>query len=562
MKRFLAMMLVLGMSLSLVGCGKTADPAKPEGDKPTAEGGDKLAAKQEYNTYISSDPMTLDLSLRSDQYSSTILLNTLEGLTRNEAQADGSYKLVPAGAKEWSSNEDQTVWTFKLNDNKWDDGKAVTAQDYLYSIQRSCDPETGSPTAYDLDPIKNFHDINGGKMQMSELGVKAIDEQTLEITLAAPTPHFLELTHGMNLRPQREDFVKANGDKYGAEAATFIGCGPFTLKSWTHNNLMVLEKNPNYWDAENVTLEKVNCKIITDSNTVNTAFLNGEIDYARASKTEWVEKFSQVKDVQSYKVPSATATYSFFNTEDKLFSNANVRKAFITGINREELNQMCFSGMREPLYGWVVDALWAGDVHFREFAGEPIKEMASEGTPKEMLLKGMEELGLGTDPASLDVTFRLAGTDEWFRTLGEYLQQAYKTSLGINLKIDQSEWGIFIDNVEKGNFQIGFMGWGASYNEPYDVLSLFISTSTAIHTGWKNPEYDAMIKKAAVEVDNQKRAEIYKEAETLLIKTDAVVNPLACTTYNDFFAGKVAGTEKTTPVFGTVGWKSLSIIEK
>lgn len=560
MKRFLAMMLVLAMSFSLVGCGK--EPTAEDPTKPTESTGEKLAAKQEFNTYIGSEPMTLDLSKRSDTYSSTVLLNTLESLTRNHANTDGSYEIVPAGAKEWKSNDDGTVWTFTLNDNKWDDGKPVTAGDYLYSIQRTANPDTAAPLALDLIPIKNFEAVNAGKMDMKELGVKAIDDKTLEFTLTAPTPYFMDLTYGLLMAPQRQDFVEAQGDKYGAESASFIGCGPYKLASWTHNNMLEFEKNPNYWDNANVKLEKVHCKIIADANTANNAFLNNELDYVRASKTEWIGKFSEVAGVQKFITPSATLAYSFFNTDDKLFSNANVRKAFIQGINREELNEMCFSGLREPSYGWVVDALWCGDVNYREFAGQPIKDMMAKDTdPKALLVKGLEELGMDTDPTKITVSFRLAGTDEFFRTLGEYLQQAYKTSLGVNLEIDFSEWGIFIDNVEKGNFQIGFMAWGAGINDPYDVLKLFMSSSNAIHTGWSNADYDALMAKAGVEMDAKARAELYKQAEQMVLNEFAVANPLACSVYNDFFVEKLKGADVSTAIFESESWKSLYFVE-
>ena len=185
--------------------------------------------------------------------------------------------------------------------------------------------------------------------------------------------------------------------------------------------------------------------------------------------------------------------------------------------------------------------------------------MTKQKDPKDLLLLGMEELGLGDDPATLDITFALSGTDNWYRNLGEYLQQAYGASLGINLKIDFSEWGIFISNVESGNYQIGLMGWSAGINDPYDVLSLHTSASNAIYTGWANDEYDALIAEASVTMDDQARAELYKEAEDMLIKEYGVANPLATSVSNLFYRDYVTGYD-TMPL-STLGYKFIQILE-
>ena len=180
-----------------------------------------------------------------------------------------------------------------------------------------------------------------------------------------------------------------------------------------------------------------------------------------------------------------------------------------------------------------------GETNFREAAGDTIKDMAEElakegKTPKDLLLEGMQELGLGTDPSTLKITFSLAGTNDWYRTLGDYLQQTYLSVLGVNVEISFSEWGIFENNIQTGNYQIGFMGWGAYYNDPYDVLSLFVSTTDAIETGWSSPEYDELIAKAAVEMDDAKRLQYYIDAENLLLRENCVVTPFATAQTNVF----------------------------
>jgi oligopeptide transport system substrate-binding protein len=437
--------------------------------------------------------------------------------------------------------------------------RPVTAQQYVYGIRRAADPKTGSPNSFFLEPLKNFEAVNKGEMDVSKLGVRAVDDMTLEITLKAPTPMFLSMINETVYYPLREDKIKEWSEKYGSEAQYFIANGPFKLESWTHNNSMVLTKNDAYWDAEHVTLEKVNIFIMSDETTYYNAFLSGELDFVTAGQKEWVERFKGT-DAQYAPYSTATISYAFYNAKDALFKNANVRKAFTLAVNREDINEMCFGGLRIPTYGWVVPTISVGNTNYRKAAGDIIMEMSeqlkSEGkTPKDLLLQGMKELGLGDDPSKLEVTFSLAGTSEWFRTLGEYLQQVYKTELGVNMKISYADWGIFYDNVQKGNYQIGFMGWGAYYNDPYDVLSLFVSSYDAIKTGWSDSRYDELLKHASTELDEAQRLKDYINAENILIREQCVVSPIATARANRFIKPWVHGY--ATLGFSGIGYKYI-----
>ena len=241
MKKLLALSLALLMCLSFAACSNGNDHKDPgttggdatgttdnKGEGSTDTGEPKLAKDQTYNTYLTSDPTTLDISLRADTYSSTIMLNTMEGLIRT-GEKDGDYVILPGLATEWSANDDGTVWTFKLRDSKWEDGEAVTAEQFVYSLRRSAAPETGSPNSFFLEPILNFSGVNAGEMPAEELGVKAVDANTLEITLTNPTPSFLMMLDGTVYYPQREDKQKEFGDKYGSGSHYYISNGPFQL---------------------------------------------------------------------------------------------------------------------------------------------------------------------------------------------------------------------------------------------------------------------------------------------------------------------------------------------
>lgn len=545
MKRTLALVLAMLMMLSMfAGCSKTETETTAasgsESETTTAAEGEELDAEQYYNTYIGAEPTTLDISRSSDTYGGTILTAISEPLTRL-ADVDGEYKVIPAAAKEWSVSDDGLVWTFKLNENKWRDGSAVTANDFVYAYRRLADPDTAAPLSYMFECIKGYKAVQSGEAEPETIGVKAVDDLTLEITLEAPTPHFMSLTSLRFAAPLNQAAVEEHGEAYGSELDKIECNGPFYIESWTHQSEIVLKKNPNYWNADEIKLETVTYRIIGDENTAYNEFEIGGIDYVSTGKKEWVDRFSQKEGTYRVTYPLATESFIFFNQNDELFSNANIRKAFSIGLDRNDINDVVFTGLRVPATGWVASAIAVGETNYREQAGDMIAELEKQGEAKDLLLKGMEELGLGSDPSTLDITFSLGGTDQWYRTMGEYLQQAYKESLGVNLKIQTNEWAVFSDNVEASNYQLGFMAWGAFYNDPIDVLNVFKSTAGSVNTGWVSEEYDSLLDKASVEMDEAARTELYKQAEKLLVVDDCVIAPVADSTGNYFYYDYVQG---------------------
>lgn len=564
MKKLTAMLLALAMVLSLVACGgNNANNGNSTKDNTStntpADDSNTPAAAQYYNTYMSSDPTSMDISRISDSYSSGVVNNVMESLVRM-GEKDGNYEVIPGDAQTWESNEDGTVWTFHLGDNTWSDGQPVTAQDYVYSLQRSADPATGCPNDYFLMPLEGYYEVRDGA-SLDTLGVKALDDKTLEITLSYPVPSFLEMACGTVYYPQRQDIVEKYGEQYGSEPEYTVFNGAYSMESWTHNSSIVLKKRADYWNADEVQIENVTMYILADGNTAYTMYEANELDYVGTSTAEWVQKFLARDDTDYVKTYSASVNYAFYNTKDELFQNANIRRAFNMAVDREDLNEVTFGGRSNAATGWVTGAMAVGSTNYREYAGDMIQEMyddaaANNMTAKDYLLKGMEELGLGDDPSTLDITFSLAGTDEWFRTYGEYLQQTYNTALGIDLKIDFSEWGIFSSNLEQGNYQIGYMGWGAYYNDPYDVLSLFKSDVDSIQTGWSNAEYDELVNKAQSEMDETKRLEMYKQAETILLLDEYVVNPILFPSSNSFYRSYVQGY--STLAFSSGGYQGMN----
>ena len=517
--------------------------------------GNQLDADQHYNTYMSADPTTLDSVKGNDTYGWSVLLNIMEPLTRMDEQ-DGETVRVPAGAKSWESNDDGTVWTFTLNDNKWSDGEPVTAEDYVYGIKRTLDPESGSLNSYLITCIKNGKAVNNGEMSVDELGVKAVDDKTLKITLEQPTPYFLSLTDTRAMLPERQDIVEKYGDTYGAEAGNIVCNGPFKRDTWTHNSEITISKNDNYWDADSVHLDKVTWKIIQEETTVYNSFDSGSLDTCSSGTPEWIDRFSKKDGVKSLEYENTTLRCHFFNTKDELFQNENIRKAFTYAMDREDINSTIYFDTHKPSYSWVMGPVSTGENgSYREQVGEtPLKDIMANQDPKELLLKGMEELGLGDDPSQITVTLSVGGTTQWLRTYGEYFQQKYEDVLGVKIELEQNEWGTFQSKINSGDYQMGYMSWTIDYNDPISMLEIMKSDAGSIPTFWVNEEYDKLITQASKEMDEAKRTELYKQAEQILLE-ECPVCPVTNEVYHGFVYSYVKNI--STSPFNTMGMKKV-----
>jgi oligopeptide transport system substrate-binding protein len=380
LKKILAVMMAGAMMLSMAACGgEETTTAESTGEQKTIDG-NVLDAEQYFNGYLNSEPTTLDSVTGNDSYSSSILTNSMEPLTRL-AEKDGENVREGAAAESWESNEDGTVWTFHLRDNKWSDGQPVTANDYVYAITRVLTPETGSPNSWLLTCVKNANAVLAGEMDPSELGVKAVDDKTIEFTLESPTPYFLALTDTRVMMPQRQDIVEQYGESYGAEASNMVYNGPFKLETWTHNSELILVKNDQYWDAENVNLQTINYKIMNDENTIFNSFTNGSIDSCGCGTPEWMQKFEAMENVDYIHYTSPAVRFNFYNTKDELFQNANIRNAFTLALDREDIVEFGNRGFDFELFETIeiVGTVGANSTGDDGVAAEQLKRVGDVG---------------------------------------------------------------------------------------------------------------------------------------------------------------------------------------
>ena len=535
MKKFL-----LSLSLLFIfACG---------GDKKEIKTTSKPVENQELNVFLSSEPKTLDMSRATDQYSSAILALTNEGLVSAEINDKGQEVITPAVAESWSVSPDNLVWTFNLRDNAvWADGKPVTAQDFYYGITRSLDPKVGSSYAFLLYPIKGAQAFNSGKGSIEDVGIKVKDDHTLEFTLENPTPYFLQLGYFKNLYPQRKDIVDKYGEAYGSEGNHILSNGPYNLKEWVHSNKVVLEKNPTYWNSKEHKLDEINMLIVADENSRMNLLASSQVDIGYTDKPEWIKEFMNSGDFSNSKKYTLGTNYNTFNTKNKYFKNDKVRKAFSLALNREEINKVMFNNNFDPAYGFVSKGINVGDVEYRSIAPEPLKKLKEENPdPKALLSQGLVELGMDPNPENMTITFLSSGTSSWARKYSELLQQMLKQNLGVNVKAEFVEWPVYQKRNTELDYDMGGQAWTGDYNDPNTFLDMWMSSASIVPTGWSNPEYDSLIKKASLTSNEDERAKLFEKAENILLYEDAVISPTLYRVRNTYYRNYVKNYKPTT----------------
>lgn len=554
-KKLLAILLAGAMAVSLAACGG-GDDKEAQGSGKTIDG-NVLDAKQTLTVHHNSDPSTMDVVKGNDTNSMVLLRNTTEPLTRLE-EKDGKQERVAAGAESWESNEDGTVWTFHLRDNQWSDGQPVTANDYAYAMKQTLNPEAGSPNSFFLSCVKNAGPVGKGTMSVDELGIKAVDDKTLEITLEAPTPYFLAITDTRAMLPLRQDLSEKHGEKYGAELDTIVACGPFKISEWTHNSELKLVKNDSYWDKDSVNLEEITVKILQDENSIYNSFDTAALDVVGVGAKEWMDRFDKKDGVERRDSEKASVRFDFFNTKDELFQNVNIRKAVVLAVDREDMAETIYQGAHYPAYGWVPPTVTTGEQgEYRDQVEEPLKAMKEKENPRDLFIKGMEELGLGSDPSTVTFTYTMSGTTQWARNYMEYCQQILEKELGCKVELEFSEWGTFQQDINRGDYQMGNMIWGIDYSDPMAMLMMWKSGDMSVPTFWANEKYDALVDQAAVEMDEAKRVELYKQAENLLFEEGCQVCPLVYEGVHQFSYKYVKNLNTMDST--TTGWKNVYI---
>lgn len=511
---FLSMMIVLSMFLSACSGEKAGKDDKADGGKK------KEDVPQEMRVNIKTEPFSLHPGLANDSTSGTVLRNVFEGLTRI-GQDD---KPENAMAEDIQISDDQTVYTFKLRDAKWTNGDPVTAQDFEFAWKWALDPKNESQYAYQLyyvkggqafnemAPPKEGEDTKEFDAARDAVGVKAVDEKTLEVTLENPTPYFEELTAFYTYLPVNSKIAEANPDWYKNAGDNYTSNGPFKMVTWEHSDKIVLEKNEDYWDKDKVSLTKVEMYMINDDNTELSMFDNGELDWAGAPFGQLpTEAIPQLKDAGDLIIQPIAGTYWYkFNTEVEPLNNVNIRKALAYSINRKAIVENITQGGQVPAMAAVPPTM----IKENEKGYFTDNDLAKA---KEHLQKGLEELGK-KDVSELPPITVSYNTNEAHAKIAQAIQDMWKKELGIEVKLDNQEWAVYIEKLHNGDFQVGRMGWLGDFNDPINFLELFRDKLGGNNdTRWEHPKFKQLLIDSQKEKDAEKRLAMLKEAEEIFM---------------------------------------------
>ncbi len=454
-----------------------------------------------------AEPATLDPHKAEAVPDHNILRDLLEGLVAEGP--DG--KLVPGAAASWDISADGTVYTFHLRpDGKWSNGEPVTTADFVYSLRRVVDPQTGSKYTFLLYPIKNAEEISKGQTAPDTLGAEAVDAATLKLTLKAPTPYVLGLlTHGAAAPVHR-----ATVEKFGAQwvrAGNFVGNGAYTLKEWTPQSQVVLAKSPTYWDAKTVKITEVTYFPTEDSNTDLKRYRAGEVDMTNEVPNDQLA-FIKQNFPNEFKVAPYLGTYYYgFNMEQPPFKdNLKLRQALSLAIDRETLVEKVTAAGELPAHSWVPPGVL--DYHPQT----PDTAKLSQAQRVELAKKLYTEAGYSdAKPLSVEIRYN---TNDNHKKIAIAIAAMWKQALGINATLVNEEFKVFLENrKQKKVTQVFRAGWIGDYNDANTFAELLLSDAGLNDFGYNSAQYDALVKKAAVTIDSEKRAALMEEAERVML---------------------------------------------
>ena len=456
---------------------------------------------------LHSDPPSLDSRTATDAHSAAVLRMLFEGLTR--ILPDGTTE--PAAAEQITLSENNTRYTFVLREASWSNGDPVTAHDFAQTWKQVLDPAFPSALAYQLYVLKNGKAANEGKASIDEIGVTAVDEKTLVVDLEQPTPYFLELTAHMMFYPVNQKADKVNPN-WSQRAGDSYPCnGPFRLLEWKHSDLIVVGKNPSYWDANSVNIDGMLLSMVEDAATELHMFENGELDWAGPplSLTLPVDAIPHLRHAGKLVTTPIAGTYYYqFNTKRFPFNNQKLRKAFAYAIGRERITENVTQGEEVPAMGLVPDTM--------PFEQKPFFADKQTAKAQELFQEALTELGV--TKKELPVIQLNYNTGEHHLKVAQAIQEQWNRAFGIQVQLLASEWKVHLNTLQQKNFMIARLGWVADFNDPINFLEVLkYESGGSNHTGWMNPRYTELLNSSAREADPKMRQEILLEAEALLM---------------------------------------------
>ena len=534
-KRFIVAALAIAGAMALSGCGgsKSGGDGAKNGDTTQTAVGKKILTIQ-----LGPDVESIDPALNSAVDGANYILFAFDNLLK----VDKDGKIVPGLAEKYEISDDQLTWTFHLRDGlKWSDGSDLTAEDFVYSWQRMVDPNVAAPYAQTvLGMLEGYEEAIGlpdeeGNTTVdpdpTKLKVEATDDKTLVVHMAKPTPYFDKLASFVSLSPVKKDVVEANPDGWSIDPKTYISTGPFKLTEWKPGSYLMFEKNENYWDADSVKLDGIKCLLMNDQNATFSAYESGD---ALMIKEVPTQEITTLKTRSDFHVDPILGTYYLdLNNNLDEFKDSRVREALSLALDRKYISETITAGTYTPATGFVSEGVtdWDGSAWKDNITDPSVyinidDHAANLAKAKELLKEAGYENGVG-----LPEMVYSTNDASYHKKIAEYLQQAWG-ELGLKVQVNIVEWKSFTPQRRSGNYQIARDGWVMDYNDPSNILQLTQTGNGNNSSKYSNPEYDALLEKAAAEIDPQTRYGYFHQAEEMLMR-DMGVTPLLY--YNEMY---------------------------
>jgi len=513
----LLLTLVFMPSVILVACGGGNDNADKDNNSGGGDnsGEGELAEEQVFNINIKTEPPSLHPAKATDTTSSAVLDQVFEGLTRINQETGEPEEAM---AEEIDVSDDGLTYTFTIRDDAtWTNGDPVTADDFEYAWKWVLDPENADTEySYQLYPIKGAEAADTDEGSLDDVGVTAEDEDTLVVELEQPTEYFLDLTAFYTFYPINEDVVKDNDDWDKDAGEDYVSNGPFELVEWDHKDQIVIEKNEDYWDADEVTLETVNMHMIDDESTEQQMYENGDLDWAGdPTGAIPLAAIPTMKEEGELEISDRSGVYYMsFNHDEEPFDNENIRKAFASAIDRESVVENITQSEEKPAMGLVPPSIFPENE-------EGYFEDNDPDAAKEYLEEGLDELDLDELP-KVKISYN---TDEGHEAIAQALQDLWKKNLDVDVELNNEEWNVYLDSMSEGDYQIGRMGWIADFDDAINFLEIFETVGGNNYTNWEDEDYQALLKESREELDPDKREDILKEAEEMFMD-EMVIAPV------------------------------------
>ncbi|OQY32477.1 MAG: hypothetical protein B6241_10785 [Spirochaetaceae bacterium 4572_59] len=505
------------------------------------------------NWNLNSDPKTIDPSLNGASDGGDVISNTFEGLVRER-----SGNVVPGVAKTWDVSEDGKVITFHLRESKWSDGSPLTANDFVYGWKHGIDPNTASEYGWiwHYTNVVNAEAANNGDVSLDEVGIRAIDDLTFEVTLSAPTDYFVSLSSFYHFRPLKQSVVE---DPAGAEGAwakdpkLAVSNGPYKLTSYTIGGGMTLEKNEYFWNVAKVGIDVINVKFIDQASTAYTAYQAGDFDFLNDVPPAEIPALI-AENPEFYVYPLLGTYYYNFNMDLELWGDARVRRALAYGLDREKICEALARG-NVPAAGFVPPGFPDDKgADFFETAGT--YGLSTDSGSIEEARKLLAEAGYPDGEGFPSFTL-MYNTSESHQMVAEMVQEMWKTNLGIECTLENQEWAVFQDTRKQGNYEVARGGWLTDFLDPMGLLAIFVDGNDYNDPNYNNADYNASMAKASSSYGSEHYKALYKAQDILM--NDMPIVPVYH--YTDYFLSspKLKGWDRS--MLGQIDFSTAYIQE-